>query len=298
MSRGKVLFGLVAAVIGLSGGLIHQEGAAWRIPEERQRLDPDALRHLETDFCDAAVRPEVRGTEEVPLVTCARDVSAEAPGLYVWGDSHARHLVGGLATVYPDHNIRILYFTSCLAQSGLGPFFYTYEGRAQLANDCRARNQAALAFFEAHAPTTVILHQYFGYEGQFSEAWFEATTLLADQLRSMGHQIVFVGGVVQPGEDFVTCYSVPGTLSDDVLEQRCQIDQALSQRIVSQNNILEERFPDIFINPNGAFCKLDGVCAGLDGDTLLFRDRHHLSIDGSVHLVRHIADELERALTR
>lgn len=62
--------------------------------------------------------------------------------------SHARHLVPGLSEVFPDYKIKIMYFSSCLAQSGILDWTYEYEGRKAYAEACIARNQRMLAFFK------------------------------------------------------------------------------------------------------------------------------------------------------
>lgn len=285
MNRGFAMIGLVVAVVALAVLVLVQDGAAWRIPDDRQRADTKTLRAAETEFCaHEATAPE--------LVTCAREVSPDGPSIYVWGDSHARHLIAGLSKEYPTHNIRILYFTSCLAQSGIKDFYYTYEGRGQLAQDCRARNQAALKMLDGHASTNVILHQYFGYDGQFSTEWIAATDFIAQQLATHGHHVMFIGGVLQPGEDLVNCRSVPALISDERLTERCAIDEDRIAVIFDKNASLEDRWPGFFINPNKVFCKDRANCGVSLGDTFLFRDSHHLSVEGSQHFIETLSKDL------
>ncbi len=291
MKRSLILIGLISAVLILSATIIYQDGSTWRIPDERRFVDIETLRDAESDYCDEKKKGLPKPNDNSILITCSREVSPDLPSIYVWGDSHARHLIAGFSDAYPDHNVRILYFTSCLAQSGIGPFNYLYNGRAKLAEGCRTRNENALEYFRNHEPTSVVIHQYFGYEGQFSATWQDSTRLILSELTSYGHRVAFVGGVVQPGKDIGNCLVVPKIISNSLLAKRCSGDKSLSTDIVSQNLKLSEQFPDHYINPNSFFCDSNGECRGFD-DGLMFRDRHHLSVDGSRRLIKHLRADL------
>ena len=282
---------LPAVVVLLGGiGLVSSSGSDWRVPHDRRHDGAVVMRDQESAFCDEGP------VSETDLITCRREVSPEADTIYVWGDSHARHLIGGLAHVFPNHNIRILYFTSCLAHSGIGSYLYVYEGRRQLADDCVARNRAALQMFADHSPTAVILHQYFGYEGQFSEEWFTTNDILMSELRGAGHAALFLGGVPQPGPGFADCRAVPALISDRMLDRRCAPDADLGARIEEQNQVLATRLGDTFIAPDQAFCPGDGLCQAINNGMLLFRDSHHLSVAGAERLLTLYRDQIEEIL--
>ena len=290
LRRRRAVVWPATAVLVLGAGLASNNGSDWRIPHDRRHDGAVAMRTQESAFCDDMP------VSDTDLITCRHEISPEAATIYVWGDSHARHLIGGLAQVFPDHNIRILYFTSCLAQSGIGPYLYAYEGRRQLAEDCVARNRAALQMFADHPPTAVILHQYFGYEGQFSEAWFTATDIVMSELRGAGHAALFLGGVRQPGRGFADCRAVPALISDRMLDRRCAPDPDLGAEIEAQNDAIAIRLGANFIVPDRAFCLDDGLCQAIDGGTLLFRDGHHLSVAGAERLLSLYQDRIEEVL--
>jgi hypothetical protein len=291
MTRG---FGAIAPALGvlcLVALILLQDGATWRLPEDRQYPDSTALREAESDYCDDA---PAAGTDPLgELVTCRREISAEAPTIYVWGDSHARHLIAGLAEVYGTHNIRILYLSSCMAQSGFADYRYDYEGRSAMAADCVARNLDAMARFEALPPTLIILQQYYGYEATLSDQWLAATDVVLDRLRASGHRLALFGAPPEPGPGFADCFPVPALIPDDVLDERCSLDRAAAGRVAEVNRLLSERFGAVFVDASGPFCGADGVCRGREGDVLLFRDTHHLTTEGARRLIAANAERLD-----
>lgn len=292
-------FGAIAPALGgicLAAIILIQDGAAWRLPEDRRYPDATALREAESAICDAGpvAGPVAVSSPMDDLITCHREVSPEAPTVYVWGDSHARHLIAGLAEVYATHNIRILYLSSCMAQSGFAEFRYDYEGRSAMAAECVARNLDAMARFEAHAPTRIILQQYFGYSADLPETWFDATDLILERLAASGHRVAVFGGPPEPGPGFTNCLPVPGVFSDAALDARCRLDRAAADRIAAINAQIAQRFGAVFVDAFAPFCEPGGVCQGRDGDVLLFRDTHHLTTEGSRRLIAARADRLDQ----
>lgn len=298
MARYRVTMGFTFASVVMSALIIWQAGWDWRIPERRIHPSPGQFRETETAYCEGGrVDEEQKADNNAPdpLVTCVYNSSSDKK-LYVWGDSHARHLLPGLATHFPDYNIRILYLTSCLAQSGIAGFRYAYEGRTALAEDCVARNKRAMAFFQEENPAPIILHQYFGYEGQFSPSWYDSTRRIVTELSRKGHRIAFVGAVPRPAVALADCLVVPETIPDWLLARRCRGDRSVQGEIVDGNNRLEQDFPDIFVNINHVLCRPDGSCPIVDGSELIYRDKHHLTEFASKQVVGAIRAQLSDLL--
>lgn len=298
MMRWMLTLGPAILALALGALIVVQQGAPWRIPPERVYPSAKAMRADESALCggtDVLDGVNLGNKPDQPIITCTHDIGSEK-NLYVWGDSHGRHLLAGLIEGFPGHNIHILYFTSCLAQSGTAGYVYTYEGREALAQGCLDRNARARAFFKQAAPSAVILHQYFEYEGQFSDAWFAATDEIIAMLEASGHRVAFIGGVAFPEIAMGPCLAVPPLISDARLSQRCVGQEQPAKRIQERNEQLAERFADHFVPVNDFFCSREGQCRTTDGSTLLFRDARHLTLQGARMLIAHIRPRLSQLL--
>jgi hypothetical protein len=267
-----------------AGFLIFGSGG-WpqRIPASRLALASDRYEAEEIAACGPKV--DVKA-----LVTCSTEREA-GKTVYVWGDSHAWHLIIGLSKTYPDFNIRILYFTGCRPQSGLFGYRYGYEDRAYYADACAKRNQDALAFFSRAQPTNIILH-YFMSDGEIDfMPLTNATEKLVAALASFGHNVKLLGDVIRPNIYLPDCYSVPPIITDHRQSLHCHGDLTLASHLSAQNDRFAAIFGERFVNPAGAFLA-DGQYLTVVSDHLLFRDTNHLTPFGSTYFIGKVADGL------
>ncbi len=230
----KRAFALIAILLSaVALQTISYQGASWRLPNDRKFATPKELRALESEYCgntNLLGGVELGSKASEPLVTCSRIID-EQKAVYVLGDSHARHLLAGLSEAFPNNTISVMYFTSCLAQSGILNFTYNYEGRRILAEACVQRNQRALEFFKNEPPSTIIIHQYSGYDGDDSREWLEASSYLIKELTSFGYKVVWVGSVLRPDILVTDCLAVPFIYSDKYLSKRCKGKQETIKKI-------------------------------------------------------------------
>lgn len=281
----KAILGASGVVLAFALAIDQGEGWQWRLTAGSAVLTAKEYREQESRACQEP-------TVAADLVSCEIR-NGDAQVVYVWGDSHARHLAPGLAALMPGATIRILYRSSCMAQSGMLDFDYDYEGRTELAEGCRARNRDALAFLSAlPEPAIVLLSSYVRPGVDDSAPFIDATSALLGQLRAAGHQAVLLGDVIRPGFDATVCFAQAPALFQSPVEGRCRIDPASAQdQIRVQDNLLAALGKDGFVRTADIFC--DGTeCRTWQDDELLFRDDHHLTPNGSIFYVRAILDRL------
>jgi peptidoglycan/LPS O-acetylase OafA/YrhL len=274
--------GLSVALVIVSGLVAWSGGWPWRIPSERFLPSGAEFQKQEDVRCGGR---ENSGE----LVTCLVDRGSERD-IYVLGDSHSRTLVTGLAKFFPQHNIKVMFYTGCFPHRGLDG--YTYDlGSEELNTGCAKRNRDAQRFFETATPTNVVI-SFWTIEADFSPEYIAALKDLVNDIVSHGHNVKFVGDSIRPGIYAADCFAVPAAIPDSLQQKRCIGDQQLGQRLEAQNDRLATILgPSIYINNNGLFCM--PVCINnIDGKPL-FRDTNHLTPFGSEYLVAHIAPLLQ-----
>lgn len=272
---------LSVAVIAISALLIWSGGWPWRIPADRFLPSSAEFRKQEDAYCGGR---EHSGE----LVTCLVDRGSEKD-IYVLGDSHARHLVAGLAKSFPQYNIKVMYFTFCFPHRGFDG--YTYDlGSEELNRGCLKRNKDALDFFAKTEPTNVIL-SFWVIEQDFSTSYVSSLQDVVNQIASHGHNVKVISDAIRPGIYAADCFSVPEAISDIRQQTRCLGDQRLGRRLVAQNDRLAQILgPAIYTNASDLFC--DNICINNRAGEPLFRDTNHLTPFGSEYLISHVAPRL------
>lgn len=257
------------------------DGLSWRVPPGRQGLTSQEWRAAERPFC----RSWRIGFDRA-LLPCQNERGAPRT-IFVWGDSHALHLVAGISNAYPEYNVYAFYKAGCLPVNGLGLDDHV-DTRAATAT-CQQQNRTALQLLRRQAPSVVVLSA--SKRGAPAEV-AAATDTLRTTLRGAGHEVIVLGDFIRPGKWLVSCRAVPDWLiDDDFVARRC----APRSSVIA----MEMRYLDIFlagvpgaVDVRSVQCP-DGSCRFFDDDgTPLFRDSHHLNVLGSTTFLAELHERL------
>ncbi|MEO1490988.1 MAG: acyltransferase family protein [Pseudomonadota bacterium] len=258
------------------------KGHQWRIPATRsEHTNKEWFKIEQRTYCRQR-NPDL----DPKLVTC--QLSRGAPrDLFLWGDSHALHYVSGFAEHYPNHNIYVLYYGGCVVQSGTAGFVRDY--RDANTDRCIVHNRNAMALFEAHRPSDVVV---VGAKRATPEKIAPPTREILQKLRQAGHTVALVGDTIRPGLSLNACGSVPSLLvPDDVLAKACEPVEKIAVRELTYNAELAKLIPETILT-DAVQCP-DGVCRFRDDEgTLLFRDNHHLNVPGAIYFVEALKPRL------
>jgi len=260
-------------------------GLQWRIPIERHAMSAKQHRADETSFCS-------KETLEEKFITCHVPRRSDK-SIYIWGDSHARHLVAGFAEHYPDYNIFIIYKTGCFPQSGLGGYTQIFKGRKKQEKNCAKFNQDAYNYFQTIKPSNIILTAYL-YEG-VTEKIGNPTKLILDTLKEYGHNSFFLANVIPPLKPLIECYNVPDYIvTTKLIEKRCIGNKEKTLRLREEYKIMRAVIGEAgFLNTDTVLCS-NQTCQTFFEGSPLFRDKSHLTIFGSKYFVGKITKDLNK----
>jgi peptidoglycan/LPS O-acetylase OafA/YrhL len=251
------------------------DGWAWRIPENRLTFSNVDWRQQEWNRYCKNLSPE----KALELFSC-QNYRNMMKDIFLWGDSHARHLVAGFSEAYPNYNIFVLYQSGCEPQLGLSNYTRAYK-KEKLTQKCTQRNEDALDYFLHKEPTNIVLTST---KRSDPKTIAEATIKIVQTLEQVGHKVIVLGDFIRPGVPLKDCVTVPSILiSDEMKNKRCNGDVKIQRREL-QYNVDLLAFLDDIILPNEIQCPNE-QCIFLYDEQLLFTDHHHLNIVGSTYFI-------------
>ncbi len=256
-------------------------GLLWRVPRDRQLPTMSQMRKTESKYyCE-----NWNSKLDRKLFTCQNN-RGKQKDLFIWGDSHARHLVAGFSEAYPDHNIFVLYMSGCAPQSGFSDYKHLFGNKQTEA--CVDRNLKALKYFLDHPKSNVIITSS---KVSTPRVIARATRMMTTMLQQTGTMAVVLGDFIRPGISLRDCVSVPDYLaSDKHIRSRCVGIQSVVDRELKYNADYKREFEEM-INPERLQC-IAGHCKFIDNGILLFMDDHHFNVDGSIFFVNKLKSML------
>jgi peptidoglycan/LPS O-acetylase OafA/YrhL len=223
----------------------------------------------------------------------------EQPEFLVWGDSYAMHLVDGLKASRPDIKLVQQTISACGPVLGVAPIGTRHP--RPWAEQCIAYNDNVFNYLEnsrgiRYVIMSSLFRQYLGYENYSvmqrngaivddGSVAYDALRETLDRIKSLGKVPVLFSPTAQNGQDIgrclITAIGLGRPLSScDIQASEAEINQ---RRVYDLLRKLEDDYPVIWLHDE--LC-VGGLCKSHDGDTLIYRDKGHLSHEGSAYLGR------------
>tara|TARA_R110000737_G_scaffold26627_4_gene45408 strand:+ start:15791 stop:17686 length:1896 start_codon:yes stop_codon:yes gene_type:complete len=210
-----------------------------------------------------------------------------SPGVAIWGDSFSMHLVEGLLTAKPDILLAQLTRGNCPPVLG---YSSPNDRMLKFENSCSDFNDQVFAMLEAHRDqvSTVVLsaaYKVLFKEPEHTEEWLADMQQTVDQLILLGFKVVVVGPPPATGTDFARCYFIKEMRGQ--AKSECDYPRSAILPVHRQIMIALQALsgPAAVIDLVDTICD-DSTCHTVRGETLIYRDSGHLSIEGSAWLAR------------
>jgi len=194
------------------------------------------------------------------------------PDWVLLGDSHAEHLFLGLAESFPSTNI----------------VYYIFAGKPYLSSD-RFRSIFDV-LLSADTPQKVFLTMHYVSRLERTDDLIAGFGETIGALQSAGHEVILVGDVPRYDTHPEDCLFAISVLA---AENQCSIDitDAMQQASDYHDTLtkLSVDFSISYYPISGPLCT-EYQCSMIQGSTILYRDKDHLNIPGSILIGKHLAN--------
>ncbi len=205
-------------------------------------------------------------------------IERSRPIVVVWGDSTAASLVPGLRDLQSRQRFGLVQATanSCMPTLG-GP----------VSAICKAHNERVAALIKELRPDVVLLHGFGPMDDGFSDGWARTAEFIASNASR--------GIVLGPVPAWKR--GLPGQMLSYYIVHRSLLPRRSNSFVV---NFWDDATATAFFAKHGVtfvsawavFCDTEGCLTRMDDGTLSTFDTAHLSEQGSIFLIREIADRL------
>ncbi len=218
--------------------------------------------------------------------------TSERPDILLWGDSFAMHLVPGL--IASDPAIRLQQATLSSCSPILGLVAAGGRGSAQQARQCLAENDRVLEWLRQKpgievvilsSPFDAVTDRYALRDGVARQA---TTTEVAEQLlatvraiRSTGARVLIVSPTAMASWDIGRCLMRSRYLG--FAASSCEFSRPADSEAIRLLRAVEAEVPVYWLQDE--ICPT-GRCMPQRGPVFLYRDKAHLSVEGSSLLGR------------
>jgi len=247
----------------------------------------DAMDH-KISFAPACDGTDDRMVEPLPS-NCILGATSSSPSVVVWGDSHARHLLPGLAATAAGAGIALAPQHKSGCRPGLTEGRYRRGPAHRIEDRCRQFNRAVLAKITDMRNTSGLTGVILASRWSRDDGWEQDLEQLLRTLRAQGLRVLIVADPPSYPFDVPTCLARRGQAAcangRGVIAAEQAADTAALERIASL-------VPAVKVwSPAEAMCP-DGVCRLMAGNDVLYSDWHHLSPAGSMLVGAYAASPL------
>ena len=223
-------------------------------------------------------------------VECQTDENVDT---IIWGDSYAMHLVPGLLAAEPKLRLLQLTMSGCAPLLGLA--FVPSSLDASFAEPCFSFNKEVMTELKHAEPSKVLLSSSFPFHEK--TLWDESgnqvpgveaskrvgisLAAVMNTLERAGHEVFIISPPPEAGWDIGQCLFK--ILRFGAERKRCDFDQSAIVNAESFELLKDIKLHGKVVRLDESIC-LDGLCKASIGDVLLYRDKGHLSIEGSQFL--------------
>jgi peptidoglycan/LPS O-acetylase OafA/YrhL len=269
------IFGLIGYI---SNGFPNRtfNGIDLSVLDQRLKINPGLSINCRSDFSKSD--------------ECQTDENADT---IIWGDSYAMHLVPGLLAAEPKLRLLQLTMSGCAPLPGLA--FVPPSLDASFADPCFSFNNEVMTELMNADPSKILLSSEFGFHektlwdesgdqvpvGEAIERVGISLAALMEALEKAGHEVFIISPPPEVGLDIGQCLSK--TLRFGAERKRCDFDQSAIVNAESFELLKGMNLHRKVVRLDESIC-LEGICRASIGDVLVYRDKGHLSIEGSQFL--------------
>lgn len=237
----------------------------------------------------------VRSWRDLGQPECISGDSAAPTTVALLGDSHAAMWEPGLDPAGRQRHWRVQTMSKITCPPQELPITSPYLGRE--FTECEQWRDEVLSKLEKDPPKLVLIDisRRYGADFDFTSydpAWLDGLTRLVSRLRATGAQVLVLGPVPDPRSTVPTCLS--GHL-DDAAACSPPRSQAVNDNGIAAEAAATKAGGGEYADLTDLFCTADR-CPVVVGNTLVYRDDNHITIDYAHQLEPVLADLIDQAL--
>jgi peptidoglycan/LPS O-acetylase OafA/YrhL len=237
----------------------------------------------------------VRSWRDLGQPECISGDSSAPTTVALIGDSHAAMWEPGLDPVGQQRHWRVQMMSKITCPPQELPITSPYLGRE--FTECEQWRREVVSKLEKDPPKLVLIDISRRYGADFGfvsydPAWLDSLTRLVSRLRATGAHVLVLGPVPDPHSTVPTCLS---DHLDDATACSPPRSQAVNDNGIAAEAAATKAGGGEYADLTDLFCTADR-CPVVVGNTLVYRDDNHITIDYAQQLEPVLADLVDRAL--